>query len=169
MPIFQYKGYTADGTEVRGSLEAPGLHDAITQVKAKKILPTDVIEAITKKRRKLFQRRDDTFLPNVTRQLAILIASGVTLMEAFQSISDEYQGYQKELLIAIKERISGGASLHRALREHSHIFSDYYIHMIQAGEASGALDVVLVKLADFLEHQSMVRSKVRSARFIPYS
>ncbi len=167
MPIFQYKGYSADGTEVRGSLEAPGLHDAITQVKAKKILPTDVIEAITKKRRKLFQRRDDTFLPNVTRQLAILIASGVTLMEAFQSVSDEYQGYQKEVLIAIKERISGGASLHRALREHSHIFSDYYIHMIQAGEASGALDVVLVKLADFLEHQSMVRSKVRSAMIYP--
>ena len=167
MPIFQYKGYTVDGTEVRGSLEAPGLHDAITQVKAKKILPTDVIEAISQKKKKIFQRRDDTFLPNVTRQLAILIASGVTLMEAFQSLSDEYQGYQKDMLIAIKERIAGGASLHRALREYSHVFSDYYIHMIQAGEASGALDVVLVKLADFLEHQSMVRSKVRSAMIYP--
>jgi len=167
MPIFQYKGYTADGTEVRGSLEAPGLHDAITQVKAKKILPTDVIEAISQKKKKIFQRRDDTFLPNVTRQLAILIASGVTLMEAFQSLSDEYQGYQKDMLIAIKERIAGGASLNRALREYSHVFSDYYIHMIQAGEASGALDVVLVKLADFLEHQSMVRSKVRSAMIYP--
>lgn len=167
MPIFQYKGYTAEGTEVRGSLEAPGLRDAITQVKAKKILPTDVIEAISQKKRRIFQRRDDTFLPNVTRQLAILIASGVTLMEAFQSLSDEYQGYQKEMLIAIKERIAGGASLHRALGEYRHVFSDYYIHMIQAGEASGSLDVVLVKLADFLEHQSTVRSKVRSAMIYP--
>jgi general secretion pathway protein F len=167
MPIFQYKGYTAEGTEVRGSLEAPGLRDAITQIKAKKILPTDVIEAISRKNRRMFQRRDDAFLPNVTRQLAILVASGVTLMEAFQSLSDEYQGYQKEMLIAIKERIAGGASLHRALRDYGHIFSDYYIHMIQAGEASGSMDVVLVKLADFLEHQSMVKSKVRSAMIYP--
>lgn len=167
MPIFQYKGYTTDGSEVRGSLEAPGIHDAIAQVKEKKILPTDVIEAISQKKRRIFQRRDDTFLPNVTRQLAILIASGVTLMEAFQSLSDEHQGYYKEMLIAIKERIAAGASLHRALQEYGHVFSDYYIHMVQAGEASGALDVVLVKLADYLEHQSMVRSKVRSAMIYP--
>ena len=84
-------------------------------------------------------------------------------MEALQSLSDEYQGYYREILIAIKEQLSGGASFYKALQEYSHIFSGYYIHMIQAGEASGALDKVLVKLADFLEHQSVVRSKIRSS------
>ncbi len=167
MPIFQYKGYAADGTEVRGSIEAPGLRDAISQVKAKKVLPTDVVESARKRKKGIFRGRDETFLPNMTRQLSILISSGVPLMEALQSLSDEYQGYYREILIAIKEQLSGGASFYKALQEYSHIFSGYYIHMIQAGEASGALDKVLVKLADFLEHQSVVRSKIRSSMIYP--
>ena len=167
MPIFQYKGYAPDGTEVRGSIEAPGLRDAISQVKAKKVLPTNVVESVRKRKKGIFRGRDETFLPNMTRQLSILISSGVPLMEALQSLSDEYQGYYREILITVKEQISGGASFYKALQEYGHIFSGYYIHMIQAGEASGALDIVLVKLADFLEHQSVVRSKIRSSMIYP--
>ena len=167
MPIFQYRGYATDGTEVKGSIEAPGLHDAISQVKAKKVLPTDVFESVRKRKRGIFRGRDETFLPNMTRQLSILVSAGVPLMEALQSLSDEYQGYYREVLIAIKEQLSGGASFHKALQEYGHIFSGYYIHMIQAGEASGALDIVLLKLADFLEHQSVVRSKIRSSMIYP--
>lgn len=167
MPIFQYKGYAADGTEVRGSIEAPGLRDAISQVKARKVLPTKIVESVRKRKRRISRGRDETFLPNMTRQLSILISSGVPLMEALQSLSDEYQGYYREILIAIKEQLSGGASFCKALQEYSHIFSSYYCHMIQAGEASGALDKVLVKLADFLEHQSVVRSKIRSSMIYP--
>ena len=167
MPIFQYKGYASDGTEVRGSIEAPGLRDAISQVKAKKVLPTKVVESARKTKKGILRGRDETFLPNMTRQLSILISSGVPLMEALQSLSDEYQGYYREILITVKEQISGGASLYKALQEYGHIFSGYYIHMVQAGEASGALDTVLVKLADFLEHQSVVRSKIRSSMIYP--
>jgi general secretion pathway protein F len=167
MPIFQYKGYAADGTEVRGSIEAPGLRDAVAQIKDRKVLPTDVVESARQKKRRILQRRDETFLPNMTRQLSILISSGVPIMDALQSLSDEYEGYYKEMLVTVRERVSGGVSLHRALLEYSDIFSEHYIHMIQAGEASGALDVVLVKLADFLEHQSIVRSKVRSSMVYP--
>ena len=167
MPIFQYKGYAPDGTEVRGSIEAPRLRDAISQVKARKVLPTNVVESTRKRKKGIFRGRDETFLPNMTRQLSILISSGVPLMEALQSLSDEYQGYYREILITVKEQISGGASFCKALQEYDHIFSGYYIHMIQAGEASGALDIVLVKLADFLEHQSVVRSKIRSSMIYP--
>ena len=167
MPIFQYKGYAAEGTEVRGSIEAPGMHDAIAQIKDRKVLPTDVVESARQKKRPILQRKDETFLPNMTRQLSILISSGVPIMDALQSLSDEHQGFYREILITIRERVSGGVSLHRALQEYRDIFSEHYIHMIQAGEASGALDVVLVKLADFLEHQSIVRSKVRSSMVYP--
>jgi len=167
MPIFQYKGYAADGSEVRGSIEAPGLRDAIAQIKDRKVLPSDVVESARQKKRGLLRRRDETFLPNMTRQLSILTSSGVPIMDALQSLADEHQGYYREILITIKERVSGGVSLHRALQEYSDIFPEHYIHMIQAGEASGAMDVVLVKLADFLEHQSIVRSKVRSSMVYP--
>ena len=167
MPIFQYKGYAAEGTEVRGSIEAPGMHDAIAQIKDRKVLPTDVVESARQKKRPILQRKDETFLPNMTRQLSILISSGVPIMDALQSLSDEHQGFYREILITIRERVSGGVSLHRAFQDYRDIFSEHYIHMIQAGEASGALDVVLVKLADFLEHQSIVRSKVRSSMVYP--
>jgi general secretion pathway protein F len=167
MPIFHYKGYATDGSEVRGSVEAPGFRDAVTAVKAQKILPTDVIETGRMKKRGIFRRKDETFLPDMTRQLSILVSSGVPLMESLQSLSDEYQGYHREILIAVKERLSEGSELSRALQDYADIFPDYYGHMIQAGEASGALDVVLVRLADFLEHQNTVRSKLRSAMIYP--
>jgi len=167
MPIFQYRGYALDGTEVHGSVEAAGLHDAIAQVKAQKILPTNFMEATGRKKKRLFSERDETFLPNMTRQLSILISSGVPLMEALHSVADEYQGYYREVLMAIKERLSGGASFYRVLQDYGQVFSDYYVHMVQAGEASGTLDTVLIKLADFLEHQGRVRGKIRSAMIYP--
>jgi len=148
-------------------VEAAGLHDAIAQVKAQKILPTDFVEATGRKKKRLFSERDETFLPNMTRQLSILISSGVPLMEALHSVADEYQGYYREMLMAIKERLSGGASFYRVLQDYGQVFSDYYVHMVQAGEASGTLDTVLIKLADFLEHQGRVRRKIRSAMIYP--
>ena len=167
MPIFQYRGYALDGTEVHGSVEAAGLHDAIVQVKAQKILPADILEATGRKKNKLFSERDESFLPNMTRQLSILISSGVPLMEALHSVADEYQGYYRDILIEIKERLSGGASFYRVLQDYGQVFSDYYVHMVQAGEASGTLDTVLIKLADFLEHQGRVRRQIRSAMIYP--
>jgi general secretion pathway protein F len=167
MPIFKYRGYAQDGAEVHGAVEAAGLHDAIAQVKAQKILPAELVEATGRKRKKLFSKRDNTFLPNMTRQLSILISSGVPLMEALKSVADEYQGYDREMLMAIKEQLSGGASFYRVLQDYGQVFSDYYVHMVQAGEASGTLDTVLIKLADFLEHQGRVRGKIRSAMIYP--
>ena len=152
---------------MQGTLEAPGLRDAIAQVKAKKILPVDVLESSGRKKRGWLRKRDESFLPNFTRQLSILVSSGVPIMEALQSLSDEYSGHHREMLIDIKERLSGGASLYRTLQEYDSVFSDYYIHMIRAGEAGGALDEVLVKLADFLEQQAILRSKVRSSMVYP--
>ncbi len=167
MPIFQYRGYALNGAEVHGSVEATGLHDAFAQVKAQKILPADLAEAAGRKKKALFSERDETFLPNMTRQLSILISSGVPLMEALHSVADEYQGYYREMLMAIKERLSGGTGFYRVLQDYGAVFSDYYVHMVQAGEASGTLDTVLIKLADFLEYQGRVKGKIRSAMIYP--
>jgi len=168
MPIFRYKGYhAADKTEIKGTLEASGLKDATNLVRAKGIFPTDISEARKKSRRRILQRNDETFLPNMTRQLSLLFSAGVPLIEAIQALSDENEGFYRDTLIAIKERVSGGASLYRALEDYDHIFPEFYINMVHAGEESGTLDRVLVKLADFLENQSSIRSKVRSAMIYP--
>jgi general secretion pathway protein F len=167
MPIFHYKGYAADGSEVKGSIEASSFRDAIAEIKAQRILPTDIIEPTPKKKWGAFRRKDETFLPDMTRQLSIFLDSGVPLMESLQSLSQEYRGSYGEILMAVKDRLSKGSDFSRALQEYPDVFPDYYVHMIQAGEASGTLDAVLIRLADFLEHQSVVRSKLRSAMIYP--
>ncbi|MFH2044339.1 MAG: type II secretion system F family protein [Pseudomonadota bacterium] len=167
MPIFKYKGYNSKGSEITGTIEAQGRFDAISALKAKLIFPTDVLEVTKKPIRSIFQKKDDTFLPDFTRNLSMLLASGVQLMDALQSLSDEYTGYYGDLLVQIKERVSAGMSLHKALEVYGDFFPEYYINMVQAGETSGSLDMVLVKIADFLETQAFIKAKVRSATAYP--
>jgi len=167
MPIFRYRGYTSDGRDVNGSIEATGPSDAMLRVKAEGIFPSEVAESGVTGKKRRFQRTDESFLPNMTRQLSILLSSGVPLMEAFQSLSAEHKGFYREMLIAIKERVAGGASLSKALEDFGRIFPEFYINMVHSGEQSGTLDKVLMRLADFLESQNTVRAKVRSAMIYP--
>jgi general secretion pathway protein F len=167
MPTFHYKGYNSEGIETAGSVEAAGRNDAVAAIKDKQIFPTYVMEVVKKPGRRLFRTKDETFLPDMTRHLAMLLSSGIQLREALHFLSAEYPGFYGNLLTDIKERISGGASLHRALEDYGHIFPEYYINMVQAGETSGSLSIVLIKIADFLEKQASIKAKMRSAMVYP--
>lgn len=167
MPIFKYRGYTAEGRDVSGSVEASGPGDAMARVKAEGVFPSEVVESGLTGKKSLFRRRDETFLPGLTRQLSILLSSGVPMMEALQSLAAEQKGFYREMLIAVKEKVAAGAGLSKALEEFGDIFPGFFINMIHSGEQSGTLDKVLLQLADYLESQNTVRSKVRSAMIYP--
>ncbi len=167
MPVFKYNGYTSEGADVSGIIEASGLNDAVAKIRAEGVFPRDITAPRVRHKKHFFQRIDETFLPGMTRQLSILFASGVPLIEALQSLSNEYKGIYRDMLIDIKEKVSGGAGLYRAMEEFGDYFPEFYINMIQAGEQSGTLDKVLLRLADFLESRNAVKSKVRSAMIYP--
>ncbi len=167
MPIFHYRGYRADGTEITGTIEASGMGDAIGRIKGEGIFPSDVTEPHITSRRGPLRRIDSSFLPQMTRQLSTLLSAGVPLMDALTSLSGEYHGFYKGMLIALKERVSGGMALHRALEDFPDHFPDFYRNMVQAGVASGTLNKVLMRLADFLEKQNSIRSRVRAAMAYP--
>jgi general secretion pathway protein F len=167
MPIFQYKGYRTDGSEIAGTVEANSQKDAALKLKESGLYPKNVKEAIYRGNRGLFRRQDVSFLPSTTRQLSTLLSSGVTLMEALSSVAEENKGFWKNTLVDIKERVASGASLSKAIEEYDSIFPEFYINMVAAGEASGNLDKVLVRLADFLEDQSNLASKVRISMIYP--
>lgn len=167
MPIYKYKGYNSEGREIIGSVEASTVSEAIFKVKSEGILPADVSATSSKIKKGFFQRSNSLFLQNFTRQLAILLTAGVPLAEAIQSIAFENAGYYRDILIAVKDRLSAGASLQKALQDFGDIFPEFYINMIQAGEQSGNLSKVTVKLSDYLENQNAIRSKVRSAMVYP--
>jgi general secretion pathway protein F len=167
MPIFQYKGYRTDGSEVAGTLEANSLKDAVLRLKVEGLHPKDVQEAVYRKRFGLFQRHDASLLPSTTRQLSTLLSSGVTLMEALSSISEENKGLWKNMLVNIKEKVAGGSSFSKSLEEYKKIFPEFYVSMVAAGEAGGNLDKVLSRLADFLESQHNLKSKVKASMIYP--
>lgn len=167
MPIFQYRGYRADGSDTEGTIEAEGLQAAISGVKALGIYPKDVNEYIHRDRRWQFKRPATRLLPNITRQFSVLLASGVPMIDAIRSLSEENTGFWKGMLVDIRDRISAGASLARALSLYPKVFPDFYRNMVDAGEQSGTLDAVLRKVADFLEKQESIRGKIRSAMAYP--
>ncbi|MDH7499577.1 MAG: type II secretion system F family protein [candidate division NC10 bacterium] len=167
MPIFQYKGYKRDGSLATGSLEAEGLQDAILSVKELGVYPKEVQESLPAAKWKYHRRRDKTLLPQITRQLSTLLSSGVPLMEGLKSLAEENQGFWRELLVSVRERVAGGASLSRSLEDQQGVFPEYYLHMVEVGEQSGTLDKVLQGMADYLEKQSALRAKVALAMIYP--
>lgn len=167
MPIFLYKGYKTDGSEVAGTLEANSLKDAVLRLRDSGLYTKKVQEAVYRKGFGLFRRPDASLLPSTTRQLSTLLSSGVTLMEALSSISEENRGFWKNMLVNIKERVAAGSSFSKALEGYEMIFPEFYVNMVAAGEASGNLDNVLSHLSDFLESQANLKSKVRASMVYP--
>ena len=167
MPIFQYEGYRSDGSEVAGTLEANSLRDAVLRLKDSGLYPKNVKEAVYKKGFSLFHRPDVSLLPSITRQLSTLLSSGVTLMDALSSVSEENKGFWKNMLVNIKEKVAGGSSFSRALEDYENVFPEFYVNMVAAGETGGNLDEVLSRLSDFLEDRANLKTKVRAAMVYP--
>jgi len=167
MPIFHYEGYRADGSHAAGTIEAEGLQDALSAVKSRGIYPKDISQSLEEEKRRFFHRQDSSLLPYVTRQLATLLSAGVPLVDALKSLSDEAKGSWRVLLIGLRERVTAGASLSRALESFPKVFPEFFVNMIAAGEQSGSLDRILLRLADFLENQAATRAKVRTAMIYP--
>jgi len=167
MPIFQYRGYRSDGSEVTGILEANSYKDAVVRLKDSGLYPKTVKETIYKKRFTFFRRSDPSLLPTTTRQLSTLLSSDVTLVDSLTSIAEEHKGYWQNMLVSIKEHIAAGSSFSKALEVYNKIFPEFYVNMVAAGEVSGNLDIVLRRLADFLESQANLKSKVRMSMIYP--
>lgn len=168
MPVFKYRGYDKKGKSVIGSIESSGLNEAIAKIRESGIFPAEVKNEDYSP--SIYQRLIDfapSFLANMTRQLSILLSAGVPLIVALQSLSREERGYFKSILLSIREKVSSGASLNRALDDFREVFPEFYIQMVRAGEESGTLDKVLQRLADFLNKKEEMKSRIRSAMIYP--
>lgn len=172
MPIFRYKGYLQNGKSSEGSITADSIKDAREKLKNSGILPAEIeSDERNSSRIGIFSRRRSVGLPELallTRRLATLIGASMPLFEAISTLMEqERPGELRSILSRVKERLAEGRGLAAALASESELFSESYISMVAAGEASGALDLVLERLADFLEGQESVRSKVTTALAYP--
>src|SRR3990170_913630 len=175
MPVFEYKGLSIEGKDARGFIDADNLQSAKLKLRRSGIFPVEVSEETRKKAegessavRGLLRRVKKQESTVFTRQLAPLLTAGLPLMEALSATIDHVDDpVLKRTITKIREDVREGESFAGAMRSHPKVFSDLYTNMIQAGEASGALDVVLARLADFQESQMRLKNKIWATMTYP--
>jgi len=175
MPVFEYKGLTSDGKEARGFIDAENLQGAKIKLRRSGVFPVEIseesekrVEAVPSTVRGILRRVKRQEITVFTRQLATLLAAGLPLMEGLAATIDHIDDpLLKRTITQVKEDVREGKSLAEAMRAHPRVFSGLYTNMIQAGETSGALDVVLARLADFQEGQVRLRNKIWATMTYP--
>ena len=172
MPVYAYKGMDSAGKSTSGTREAESPRVIKQLLRRDGIFLTDLKESgpTSKKKKegatsfqvKLFAEKVSTEdLAVSTRQLSTLVGAGISLVESLTALIDQVENQTlKGIWAAVKQRVNEGAPLAEALAEHPKVFTGLYISMVRAGETSGALDVVLDRLADFTESQHELRSKL---------
>ena len=182
MAVFEYKGYDSKGKFVRGMHEADNVKSLRLSLRKEGIYLSEYYDERDKKSASLRSRLSgdvdlSRYFPQrisvqevavATRQLATLLNAGIPLVEALAALVDQVESKAlKRVLSTVKQKVNEGVSLADALKEHPSAFSSLYVNMIRAGESSGAMDVVLFRLADFTEGQSRLRSKILGTMMYP--
>jgi general secretion pathway protein F len=182
MPVYEYKALTEKGSIQKGVIDADTPKEAREKLRAKKVHVTEMIPLARAKGGEKpgvlgspvrlpgsgRSRRGAGDVPMVTRQLATLLKAGIPLSDALNALIAQIESRNLERAFRqIKEDIASGSGTGEAFARHPQFFNDLYVNMIKAGEASGNLDEILKRLADFLQKQSRNRGKVTAALVYP--
>ncbi len=177
MPVYEYKALDKKGKNRKGIIDADSSSAARKKLRATGNYPIYIKESSTKKQKKgerrnisfaLFERITSKEIHIFTRQIATLLGAKIPLILALTSLINQTTNPAfKKIIAQIKESVNEGNTLTNSLAEHPKIFSNIYINMIRAGEASGSLDIVLEKLADFGEKQEALKGKLTAALIYP--
>lgn len=175
MPLFEYTGFDARGKKVNGVIEASGKKLGLQKLREQGIYATDLKEEKTARGEKpkrsltLFKSSVSTIeLAAATRQMATLLGAGLPLDETLQTVSSQLENPTLgRTLSRVREEVVRGESLHQSLAGEGRVFPELYVNMIEVGENSGTLEQVLQRLADFLEEQVRMKSRLRAALAYP--
>ncbi|MCL2778558.1 MAG: type II secretion system F family protein [Polyangiaceae bacterium] len=176
MAVYAYRGLlVASGKQISGVRDADNAKVLRSALKREGILLTKATEEVggVKKGRSInffafFRRVTVGDVAMMTRQLATLVGAGIPLVEAVTALTEQVEKEElKKVLAIVRDNLNEGTSLAKALEPHGHIFPPLYVNMVAAGEASGTLEQVLERLADFMENQARLRGKVTGALAYP--
>src|SRR5271170_4942889 len=177
MAVFEYRGLiAASGKQVQGVRDADNAKVLRALLRREGVLLTAAQEET--KARRAQGRNIDLFafarrvsvgdVAMMTRQLATLVTAGIPLVESVAALTEQVEKLElKRVLTQVRDRLNEGTALAKALEPHPKIFPTLYVNMVAAGEASGTLEQVLTRLADFMENQSKLRGKVGAALAYP--
>jgi len=169
---YNYQARTKTGESQSGVVEASSKEAAISLLRKYGLYVT-VLEEVAvpplyAKRVKLFERISRSDIVLFSRQLAIMFKSKIPLVEALRTLAAQTRNPDlKERILDLSEEVEGGTAFSAALSRHPEIFSAFYIAMVKSGEVSGTLSQALEYLADHLEREYHLTSKVRGAMLYP--
>ena len=172
MPLYSYKAMNRQGQEISAELSAESMISAKQKAKSMGLMLINIKEKKAKKKQatsiSFGSKVNITDLALMTRQLATLIKAKIQIVEALKALEEQSEHeYLKVVLSEVKQDVNEGLNLAKAMAKHPRVFSTVYVNMIEAGEASGNLEVVLLRLADFTEAQMKLKNKVQSAMLYP--
>jgi len=173
MTKFTYKAITSGGEDRNGSVEAPSKARAVQMLQRNgwvilKIESTESAESFSVAARSIGGRIPPQQLMEFSSETSALLDAKIPLEQALKTQADlcSHAGF-KEVLTEVWKDINGGASFADALAQHPKVFERFYSNMVRGGEASGALDLIMRRLAALLERRQKLRSKVVSAMIYP--
>ena len=163
---FTWEAKDVRGTKVRGKIMAANEAAVRASLRRQGLVPTRIRRKST-----LFQSKQKITTEDIaifSRQLATMMAAGIPLVQAFDIVGSghENQSMQK-LIMTIKADIEGGATLAESLAKHPVYFDDLFVNLVQAGEASGALETLLDKIATYKEKTEAIKKKIKKALTYP--
>ncbi len=186
MPTFSYIAMSTSGQEVKDEIEAASNEEAIAKIRAKKLFPTKVKEKAAKKAaKKGAAPAVEAFTPKrkmpisiggvpqkqlvaFTRQLSTLQDAGLPILRSLQILEDQQKpGLMKAIIGGVADEVEGGGTLSDAMSKYPKAFDKLYVNMINAGELGGVLDIILSRLADFMEKAAKLKKKVIGAMIYP--
>ena len=168
MARFTYVGITTSGKQVKGELQAGSKNEVVSLLRKKKIRPISVKNAGISIQIPLLDGVKLQDISRFTRQFSAMTSAGLALVTCLDILGG--QSENKKLSAAVKQvssDIQGGSTLADALQKHPSIFTPLYSNMVAAGEASGSLDTVLTRLADYLEKSDALIRKIKGAMTYP--
>ena len=168
MPTFEYKGKAASGGQVTGSYKAKNKADLEKILRQNKIFVTSISRKPTNINIKIGTGIKKIEISRFTRQFATMIGAGLPMVQCLEILSQQMDSAEFRKIIAeIKESVQSGTTLSEALSKHKKIFDDLFVNMVEAGETGGALDVILIRLANYREKADALARKVKGAMVYP--
>ena len=168
MALYSYEAFSKDGKKVHGVIDAPSA-EALKEQLARQGLFLTKIESTGGTSTagffaRLFEKKittKDKIL--FSKQLAILLKSGIPILQAIELLIEQFEGGMKNMLVRIKDDVKEGSSLADALAKYPKVFEKIYIQLVRAGEATGKLETILERLTVYLERREAITKKVKGA------
>ena len=180
MEAYAYKGIS-DGKYVDGEIEALNVDEASHKLKEQKIIITNIVRASKKKKTEdkdkkkgkglsLFGKKkakvEDVLI--FSKQFATMVKAGLPILQVLGMLRDQIESpAMKDVIEDIRKSLEGGVTLSKCFEKYPELFDNVYVNLIKAGEASGKLDVFLLKIVESLEKKENIKKKIKSALMYP--